>query len=298
LVDENLSVKAAYAMMYQYVHLLSSAAISLPTDLWVPVTKNIRPMRANQFSAGVFYNLHKTYDFSAEAYYKQMDNVIEYRDGVSMFSSSTGWQQRVAMGKGAAYGVELLAQKPSGRLTGWIGYGLSWADRQFPGGEINGGRKFWAKYDNRHKVNLVACYKLTPKIDLNGSWTYYSGNRMTVALEHYETAPLPGDITGDNSYWSDSAETPHFNSRNNYRMSDYHRLDIGFNFYRPKKSGRMGIWNLSVYNAYCRLNPMIAYPGNTETPAGEGREPAVKKPVMLEYSIFPLIPSFSYTYKF
>jgi hypothetical protein len=293
LLNENLSVKAAWSTMTQYVHLLSSSAISQPTDLWVPVTKNIRPMRAGQYSAGVFYNLHKTYDFSLELWYKTLHNVIEYRDGATMLSSSTGWQERVATGRGTARGMELLAQRSTGKLTGWVGYGLSWVDRQFPGGEINGGRRFWAKYDNRHKVNVVANFKLNDRIDLNGGWTYYSGNRMTVALEHYETpSSIPG---GEPTPYNPSANgIPHYSSRNNYQMSDYHRLDLGVNFYRPKKKGRMAIWNLSVYNAYARKNPMLAYPSDDKKQDGS----APRKAVMTEYSLFPLIPSFSYTYKF
>ncbi|GHV53186.1 TonB-dependent receptor [Bacteroidia bacterium] len=295
LINGSLSLKASYAMMNQYVHLLSSSAISLPTDLWVPVTKNIRPMLSNQYSAAVFYNLKKEYDFSLEAYYKTMDNVIEYRDGASMFASSANWQERVAMGKGRSYGIELLAQKSAGKLTGWIGYGLSWTDRQFPGGEINGGRRFYAKYDNRHKINAVASYKLSDKVDVNASWTYYSGNWMTVAKEHYETAPqIPGNSSGNMGFGTN--ETPYYDARNNYRMSDYHRLDLGFNSYRPKKNGRMGIWNLSIYNAYCHLNPMLAYPSSQITTGAQGN--TQRKALMTEYSLFPIIPSFSYTYKF
>ncbi|MDR1103281.1 MAG: TonB-dependent receptor [Tannerella sp.] len=296
LLGESLSVKAACSGMNQYVHLLSSSTVSLPTDLWVPVTKNIRPMYAGQFSAGAYYNLHRTYDFSLEAWYKTLHNVIEYRDGVSMFMPSAGWQQRVATGRGTAYGLELLAQRSTGKLTGWVGYGLSWVDRQFPGGEINDGRRFWAKYDNRHKVNVVACYRLNDRLELNGSWTYFSGNRMTVALEHYEKPPLlPGETDGNRQGASSIPldGMPYYSSRNNYRMSDCHRLDLGFNFYRPKKKGRMAIWNLSVYNAYCRLNPVMARPDGDGPNGG-----APRKAVMIEYSLFPLIPSFSYTYKF
>jgi outer membrane cobalamin receptor len=292
LLNEHLSVKASYALMNQYVHLLSSSTISLPTDLWVPVTKNVRPMISNQLSAGLFFNLRKTYDISLEAYYKKMNHILEYRDGVSLFSTSVDWQDRVAAGNGTAYGVELLAQRSTGKLTGWVGYGLSWADRQFPGGEINGGRKYWAKYDNRHKINLVACYKLNDKIDINGSWTYYSGNRMTVELENYETPFFPpGNNPSSRNGWlpGQGQPAPYYRDRNNYRMSDYHRLDLGVNFYRPKKKGRMGIWNLSIYNAYCRLNPTMAIPGFDEKK---------QKTVMTEYSIFPIIPSISYTYKF
>ena len=294
LVNDDLSVKASWAIMHQYVHLLSSSAISLPTDLWVPVTKNIRPMRSNQFSGGVFYSFGHDCHLSLEGYYRTLDNVIEYRDGSSMFSTSANWQERVAMGRGTARGLELMAQK-SGRLSGWIGYSLSWVDRQFPGGEINGGRRFWAKYDNRHKINIVANYKLSPRLDISGSWTCFSGNRMTIALESYEDAFVrPGDrvpSTGYELYESDGLS--YFDSRNGYRMRDYHRLDLGFNFYRPKKKGRMAIWNLSFYNAYNRMNPMIVFEDGKDSSPGSGQ-----KATLREYSIFPIIPSFSYTYKF
>ena len=297
LFDENLSAKAAYARMQQYVHLLSASTVSLPSDLWVPVTKNIRPMHANQYSAGLFYNLNRTYDFSIEAYYKTMEHLIEYRDDASLMSSVVGWQDRVASGTGTARGLELMVQRTAGRLTGWAGYGLSWTDRRFPGGEINGGQRYPAKYDNRHKINLAANYKLNDKIELNGGWTYYSGNRMTAALEHYEMPSLlPGERLPDAGAYPYPNETPHYGARNNYRMSDYHRLDIGVNIYRPKKKGRMAIWNLGVYNAYCRLNPMLAWPGEKTVTDAQGQSQV--KAIMTEYSLFPVIPSFSYTYKF
>jgi hypothetical protein len=127
--------------MSQYVHLLTSSGISLPTDLWVPVMKSIRPMRSSQLSGGVYYNLLKTYDLSLEGYYKRLRDVIAYRDGMSLLSASVGWQDRVAIGCGESYGMELLCQRTSGRLTGWLGYGLSWSDRWFLRGEINGGRR-------------------------------------------------------------------------------------------------------------------------------------------------------------
>jgi hypothetical protein len=283
--------------MQQYVHLLSASTVSLPSDLWVPVTKNIRPMHANQYSAGIFYHLNRTYDISMEAYYKTMQQLIEYCDDASLMSSATGWQERVAAGTGTSRGLEWMVQRTAGRLTGWAGYGLSWTDRRFPGGEINGGKRYPAKYDNRHKINLVAKYKLNERIELNGGWTYYSGNRMTVALEHYEMPSLlPGERPSDANVYSSSGETPYYGARNNYRMSDYHRLDVGVNIYRPKKKGRMAIWNLGVYNAYCRLNPMFASPGEKAVTDAQGQPQ--RKAIMTEYSLFPIIPSFSYTYKF
>ncbi|MDR0757708.1 MAG: hypothetical protein LBF85_07675, partial [Tannerella sp.] len=298
LLGRDWSVKASYALMNQYVHLLSGSTVSLPNDLWVPVTRNIRPMISNQFSTGVYHELNRTWNFSLEGYYKTMNNLIEYRDGASMFSTSTDWQDRVAMGRGTAYGIEWLAQKPEGRLNGWLGYGLSWADRQFPNGEINGGRRFWAKYDSRHKINLAAVYKLSDKVDVNGTWTYYTGGWMTVGLESYDRSPiLPGSNVAQQPVSPSDWSIKHYESRNNYRMSDYHRLDLGLNIRRPKKNGHTGTWNISAYNVYARRNPTFAYPDIENTFDGEGNRTG-SRPVIQETSILSVIPSISYTYTF
>ena len=150
LFTDDFSFKASYSEMSQAVHLLSNSNISLPTDLWVPSTDRIEPMRSKQAAAGLFYSLGVV-DLSLEGYYKHMDNVLEYRDGASFFGSTTGWEDKVAMGKGWAYGVEFLVQKKTGRLTGWIGYTWSKTMRQFDreGHVINFGKPFPAKYDFR-----------------------------------------------------------------------------------------------------------------------------------------------------
>lgn len=122
LANDDLSFKAGYAAMTQYVHLLSNSYVSLPTDLWVPVTKRIEPMRSHQYSAGVFYNYKDVVDFSIEGYFKSMHNLIEYKDGATFLGSSTGWEDKVVMGDGWSYGIEFLAQKTVGKTTGWIGY--------------------------------------------------------------------------------------------------------------------------------------------------------------------------------
>jgi hypothetical protein len=298
LLGRDWSVKASYAMMNQYVHLLSASTISLPNDLWVPVTRNIRPMISNQFSTGVYHELNRTWHFSLEGYWKAMNHVIEYRDGASMFSASTEWQDRVAMGRGTAYGIEWLVQKPEGRLNGWLGYGLSWADRRFPNGEVNGGRRFWAKYDSRHKINLAAGYKLSDRVDVNGTWTYYTGGWMTVGLESYDRSPvLPGEsVSQQTGYSPYRDDIKHYESRNNYRMSDYHRLDLGLNIHRPKKNGHTGMWSISIYNVYARKNPSFAFPGTENVVDANGN--VTQKPVIQEISILSFIPSISYTYTF
>lgn len=171
--------------------------------------------------------------------------------------------------------------KETGCITGWIGYGLMWSDRQFD--EINNGKRFPAKYDNRHKLNIVANWKINEKLELTGSWTFMTGNRVTVAFENYEDlglTPVPPLLP--------EGGLDYFTERNNVRLPAYHRLDLGINIYRPKKNGHLGIWNISVYNAYCQMNPItihkrswINYSHYFET-----------------LSLLPIIPSISYTYKF
>ena len=157
LLSDDLSLKASYAEMSQAVHMLSNSNISLPTDLRVPSTDRIEPMRSRQTAAGIFYTPGSV-EFSVEGYWKTMDNVLEYRDGASFLGSTTGWEDKVAMGRGWAYGVEFLAQKKTGKLTGWIGYTWSKTMRQFDreGNIINFGEPFPAKYDRRHDLSITA----------------------------------------------------------------------------------------------------------------------------------------------
>lgn len=309
LVSDKVSVKAGYAAMNQYVHLLSNSSISLPTDLWVPVTRRIEPMRSHQYSAGVFYNFRDVIDFSVEGYYKSMHNQIEYKDGASFLGSSTGWEDKVVMGDGWAYGLEFLAQKSVGKTTGWIGYTWAKAERKFdrPGQEINNGKVFPAKYDRRHDFSLVVSHKFSDRFDLSGTWVISSGNTGTLALQEYGTGIVPGDQSYYYGGGYDSPEIPaysgevgHISGRNNYRFNAYHRMDIGMNFHKKKKHGTR-TWNISVYNAYNNNNPFLVYPEEvwTETqPAQNDQGPVYTwKKSLVQVSIFPVIPSVSYSYK-
>ena len=176
------------------------------------------------------------------------------------------WQEKLTEGVGRAYGLEWMARKETGKLTGWIGYTLSWSERKFEA--YNMGHYFPSRYDNRHKVNIVASYKFNEKIELNASWFLSSGNWMTIVPESQDDWP--------------------YLYRNNYQLPFNHRLDLGLNIYRKKKKGRMGIWNISIYNAYCQRNPTIAW-----AEWSEGTWVKIR-----QLSLFPIIPSFSYTYKF
>jgi len=220
---------------------------------------------------------------SVESYYKTMDNVIEYKDGATFLDLNTGWEDKVSMGRGWAYGMEFLAQKTVGKTTGWIGYTWAKSERLFDraGQEINFGKVFPAKYDRRHDLSLVVMHKFSEKIDLSGTWVYSSGDCATLGLQNYSG--------------SDNNELKYIDQRNNYRKPAYHRLDLGVNFHTKGKHGTK-TWNISVYNVYNHNNPFYIYSGskNTYFPNGE----LSSQKMLNQISIFPIIPSISYIYSF
>lgn len=306
LLRDDLSFKASYARMGQYIHLLGNSYINLPTDAWMPVTRRLKPLVSDQVSAGFYYDLVRSCSFSVEGYYKWMRNLLDYKDGYSFLPGTAAWEEKMAVGKGRSYGVEFLARKEGGRTSGWVGYTLSWSDRCFD--EIDAGRRFPARYDNRHKLNVVVSHKLSDKVELTAAWTYTSGNRMTLSLESYEQAQAGtlntlGPYLRDD-WWRPSGEVVDlYTRRNNYRMPAYHRLDLGLNVYRPKKMGRMGIWNISIYNVYSRMNPFMVYKSDSWVPVinlvpGSFSHSGQDRPCFKSIGIMPIIPSISYTYKF
>lgn len=299
LIADNLSAKLGYAYMTQYVHMLSNNSISLPTDLWVPVTERIKPMSSSQVSAGLFYDIPGWFDLSVEGYYKAMDNLLEYKDGASLMATTTGWEEKVAMGRGWSYGVEFLLQRTIGRTTGWIGYTWAKAVRQFDkeGMVINDGKPFPAKYDRRHDVSITISHRLSDNIDLSATWVYNTGNCATLAMQYYPSLP-EGEY--DPTITSTMEPTlQHIPSRNNYRYDPYHRLDLSVSFHKQKRYG-VRTWNISVYNAYNNMNPFMMYPSSEMeyTDLGNGAVEVWSKKVFKKLTIFPIIPSITYSYKF
>lgn len=281
LWNDNLSFKASYAQMTQYLHLLQSSYLTLPNDLWMPVTKDIKPLVSHQVAGGVYWD-YGQFNFSMEGYYKTSKNQMEYKEGTELFMAGINWEDRVTQGNGKAYGVEWMANKKLGNTTGWAGYALSWATRHFPNGEINGGKPYYAKFDNRHKFNLVVTHKFNPKIDVNASWILSTGNWLTLPREKYTSVEGYDEL--------------YMPERNNYKMPAYHRLDLSVNFTKQKKRGTR-IWNVSIYNAYFHKNAFLIQPVTKyiyeERSMIERHQSEYQK-----ISIFPIIPSVSYTYKF
>ncbi|GBU08699.1 TonB-dependent receptor [Bacteroidales bacterium] len=283
-LDQNLSLKTSYTKMNQHVNLLTSSTLIMPTDLWVPITSKLKPMESHQFTAGTHYDINKAYNVSVEGFYKQMHNILEYKDGSAWKDAYTSWEDQVEAGRGWAYGAEVLIQKKRGRLTGWLGYSLAWNDRKFE--TINQGKRFNAKYDRRHDISLVLVYKINNKLELSASWMFASGNKATLPFEEYQQMPNVGmdDLAPNNTY-GPSRPISYVEGRNNYRLPPTHHLDLNLNIHKSDKK----LWTVSVYNVYNRANPSIVHP-----------EYSYKKEstTLMQYSLFGLIPSITYTYKF
>lgn len=286
-----ISLKAGYAKMSQFVQQVSDNYISLPTDYWLPITRNFSPLISHQVSAGIYVSPDKRYTFSIEGYYKRMHNLLEYKDNYrNMLADS--WEETLCSGKGRAYGADFQAEAYLGKIQGFIGYGLMWSDRLFP--ELNGGKRFPSKYDNRHKVTLSATWHLSQRIDLNAGWVFMTGNRATLSLENYSYPDgYPTDLVP--TYPDKDEEMPnYYEGKNNVRLPAYHRLDLGINIHRSLKRGRTRIWNISLYNAYSRMNPIMIEKNNQkQTTDGKRLSPRFR-----QFALFPIIPSVSYTYKF
>lgn len=275
-IGKGFSTKASYTCMAQNIHLLSSTPFSMPSDLWVPITKKIRPMYANQYSLGGYYTGIPGWEFSVEGYYKQMRNILEYQDGVSFFGSSTNWQEKVEMGQGRSLGLELMIQKTMGKTTGWLAYTLSKTDHRFKNSSISQGEWFPYKYDRRHNISICMNHKFSNRIDIGASWIFNTGGCITIPERSTIITTPEGTIN----------EAAYLSHRNNYRLPVSHRLNVGINFNKKTKHG-MRTWNISVYNAYNAMNPNLVYADFKDG-----------KTVIKKLTILPCIPSVTYTYRF
>lgn len=286
-----VSLKAGYARMSQSVQQVSDNYISLPTDYWLPITRNFSPLTSDQFSAGIYVSPDKKYTFSVEGYYKKMDHLLEYRDDYKDLQV-TSWEDRLTSGSGRAYGADFQAEADFGKLHGFIGYGLMWSDRLFA--DQNGGKRFPSKYDNRHKVTLSATWKCSERVELNAGWVFMTGNRVTLSLENYSYPDgYPTNIVPSYPH-KDEEMLDYYAGKNNVRLPAYHRLDVGINIYRSLRRGRTGIWNVSLYNAYSRMNPIMIEKNNQK----QSMDGTPLAPRFRQFALFPIIPSVSYTYKF
>ncbi len=286
VINENIVAKVSYARMAQFIHLLTNPTISMPTDMWVPATDQVPGQRGNQWAAGIAYALGPI-DLTLEGYYKTMQNVIAYRDGASFVGGTTNWESLVVSGKGQAYGGEIMAKKDEGRWNGWISYTLAWSWRQYE--EINFGKPFPYKYDRRHNASIVANYRLIEKtskasrntVEIGTTWTYMSGHWVTLPEAIYPTLPIeaiPFDVL-----WPYLLERPYVPNRNNFRLPDYHRLDIAIHFTRQWGPWKR-TWSIGAYNVYNRFNPFFLYITSEYSDIG------IEERVLKQVSLYPFLP--------
>jgi outer membrane receptor for ferrienterochelin and colicin len=296
LLGRDLSAKASYSVMNQFIHLLSNTGIGLPTDLWVPSTKLVKPQNSQQIAAGFAKDFtEKGFTVSIEGYYKWSKNIINYKEGASFLSiedpveaKPLTWENNVTAGKATSYGAEFFLQRKKGKFTGWIGYTLSWTILQFD--SLNGGKEFFARYDRRHDVSVVVSYRIKDNINLSASWVYGTGNAITLPLQSFTSnlpIPAPAQNYYGTNFFPDKATA--YTERNAFRMSAYHRMDLAVQFEKKKKK-YVRIFELGVYNLYNRKNPFFYYIGNDDA------NPS--KNVLRQVSLFPVIPSVSWTFKF
>lgn len=276
LLHDDWSLKASYARMMQSVHLLTNNSVGLPTDIWVTSNERVKPQYSQQLALGSTKNFGEDWELTSEVYYKWMHNLIAYKEGSGLLNS-TNWANAVETdGTGKSYGAEVFLRRSAGKTTGWIGYTLSWTQRQFS--NINGGETFPFKYDRRHDVSVVFNHAFSERFDFSFNWVYGTGVAFTMPLSDYLVFDEFGNVE----------EVTQYSARNAYRMPAYHRLDVGFNFHKTTDWGK-GTFNISLYNAYSRRNP---YAIEIQ------RQPDSPKRKIMQVSLFPVIPSISYTFEF
>jgi hypothetical protein len=277
-LDDNTSIKASVTRNLQYIHLVSNAATTLPTDLWVPSTLRVQPQKSWMYAAGLFKNFdNNRFETSLEVYYKDMENQIEYKEGYTP-TSIDDTENSFVFGRGWSYGTELFVNKTQGKLTGWVGYTLSWTWRRFP--DLNSGNKYPAKFDRRHDLSIVAMYALNDKWRLSATFVYGSGNATTLPQRFY---------------FVNGILTQEYSRINEYRLPAYHRLDLSAVLTPRKNAGRnfKTEWVFSIYNAYSRQNPYFIYFDQSGSAAQGDLQVQAR-----QVSLFPIIPAVTFNFRF
>ncbi len=289
----NSSVKASFNRGQQYVHLASFSSIALPTDVWIPSSKNVKPQIGTQYSAGYFRDLFQdVFEASVEVYYKDFDNLIEYAEGAQpQGNGNTNYDAQLVFGTGYSYGAELFVKKRTGKLNGWLGYTWSKTMRQFP--DLNQGREFPSRWDRRNDLSVVAAYDHSKRWTFGMSFTYATGQAVTLPVNRYF---VEGQLVSE------------FTERNGYRMIPYHRLDLSATLtnkeYKTVKDPVTGeekqilkkwrsSWTFGVYNAYNRRNPYFIYFGTEGVPSN-----GTFRVVANQVSLFSILPSVTWNFKF
>ena len=284
-LSHEVSLKASFTQMTQYVHKISNSYLDLPTDYWVPTTERLKPMRSYQLAAGVYVQPNRHWTLSLEGYYKMSRHLMQYTSWVGVEPPADKWDELVMDGKGLFYGLEADATYRTDHLTLSGSYTLSWNKRKY---EDFYPDWYYDKFDNRHKLNLSLRYAFNKKVSCFAVWYYHTGNHATVPTQMASLPQLPDAGGHLYSGWAGRYDYV-YAIPNNLTLPAYHRLDLGFDFRHVTKHGHERIWNLSIYNAYCHLNSMYV-----KIDYDEDKQQFKAK----NKAFIPILPSFSYTIKF
>lgn len=274
-VDEFSSFKAGLTVNKQYIHLVSSSSSTLPTDLWVPSTAAVKPQLGIQYSVGYFRNFkNNMFETSIELYYKDLRNQIEFGE-TFVTELNLDVEDGYVFGRGWSYGAEFFFKKAIGKLNGWVGYTLSFTNRQFD--EVNNGNIFPARFDRRHDLSVVVVYDINKKWKVAATFVYGTGQATTLPIGRYF---IEGQVVNQ------------YGDRNSYRMAPYHRADISATYVFIKRKHYSDI-TMSVYNLYNRRNPYFIYYDVDGSISNGNLEVNAK-----QASLFPILPSITWNFKF
>lgn len=281
-VNPNLSIKASYTRMFQYIHLVSSSGASLPTDIWYPSNSVVKPQVSDQVAAGVSIAIGRQFLLTNELYYKWQQRQIDFKDGAELFINPD-LNDEFVFGRGYSYGNEIYLEKKGGKFTGWVGYTLSWTWREFD--DINQGNRFPAAYDRRHDASVVLLYELNRKFTFTGAWVYNTGRATSLPVARITLFDVPGGgLPPIGSIYQE---------RNSFRMAAYHRLDLGIvmKMFLNKPNFEADL-TINTYNTYNRLNPYFIYFETIE------EDNTVTEVNGKQVSLFPILPSLTFNFKF
>ncbi len=273
--SDRIALKASYVEMNQYSHGIASTSLDLPTNFWLPSTGKIKPMHSRQYAAELAARLPSGIRLELGGFYRTLDHVYEYSGINLFFPSMAKWETDFVEGEGIAYGAEAALGWSGTKVDVNLGYTLSWSKRYFEEFHYDW---YYDRSDSRHKLTADLSYRINDRIDLYAAWNYHTGPWAT-SYAHYLSPDDEIEVFPNTFYTGPS----------NLRLPAYHRLDVGANFRRTTRRGREAVWNVSLYNAYCRMNPIFVV-DYSEDKAGN--------PILKAASAFPVIPSFSYTLKF
>lgn len=282
-LSSDWALRGSASRMVQYIHLLANNGVGFPNDIWVPITNKVKPQTAWQYSLAALWKQRRGWEIEVEAYYKQMDQLIDYQYiSGGLLGIGQDWQEEIArQGKGRSYGLELLCRKQWGPVQSLLSYSLSKTYYQFA--SIDNNRPYPFKYDRPHQLSALLHWQMSKHWDCSASWTYNSGQAITLPV---------GRVQGENSL----DDFFIYAGRNNARMPDYHRLDLSIHYQKKNKKGNIHQWSFDIYNAYNRQNPFALFMRKELIYLDQQFVTNGYK--IYQLALFPILPSVSYDFKF